>query len=309
MSSDNDSDNDDDKDITVTKVNGLSEVVPLPLVNQYDYTKEDSSPVPDGQNNTQDMFVRLAVYLRKYSSVNDDQENGLLVAFFDQDTPGKTIVNTGPLIVNTQNLGHGNRARGFYLESADIVVSLSGVAGALLVGTFPQDTMAGGTISSTTGWNVSGSAGMFGDTPTGSIGFGYSRSNTTSHTYKCIEISNESRDTLHHRYYMAGTTDPHGSSYRSWKDLVWGLHASGFDKITLRGLYPEVSGDDLPIVSQGFWSIPGDFAGTLYVDIDLSFTMQMVACHGSGSLNEQEASNWPPVSQPTVSRSIAVNWP
>lgn len=188
---------------------------------------------------TQKAIVRLRMTVTKFESKTVPQHNGLWVRFFDADTLGQTIVNSG------QPVTDGDELRGWYLDHVELYLTMNDPQRVPFQGSRPQSKNQTGTITSTAGFNVSG--GLAGSGPSMSIG--YTKSQSTTEQLQGVTFSNKSTTDLLHYYTLSAFVGGHAAP--ASKGIVY-----GGDTPHLRRPPAQCFGDDLPIISQAYWTIP-----------------------------------------------------
>ncbi|MCB0109069.1 MAG: hypothetical protein KDE53_24270 [Caldilineaceae bacterium] len=283
---------------SMTELPIYQENIDVPITYTYDKAIWDHA-YPTTASMTQTGFVRLRVVLSTISSLDGKpQHNGIWVRFFDEDTIGGSMVSAGTPIANDDEKG-----RGWFLESAQVGVNVTG-DGVMFQGSQPNTKDQTGSVSSSSGFNVSG--GLFGDAPMATAGFSTNRS--VSYDYKSVTFTNDSSRQLLHRYQMSGTTGSHASSYNHYSDMVWGgTDAFGHHAQVRTPAAECFNPGNLPIISQGFWTVPQSFQGLVPVNINLSLKWVIVLLHDKDGIGDYSYHYW--WQETPIIRQLKVKWP
>ncbi|WP_088283109.1 hypothetical protein [Ideonella sp. A 288] len=150
----------------------------------------------------------------------------------------------------------------------------------------PEGTNQSGSISSSVSYNVNGSAGFFGDTPTGNAGGGVTFGTTRSHSVTDFTFAQHSdANVLRHEITMSQSRG--GKTYSSWMDLVSDGAPNLINAKPELNQPPVLALSNLPIPGQAVW-MNENAAGlaeqlTLHVSINPTYVV-VEGVPGQGSL-------------------------
>lgn len=160
--------------------------------------------------------------------------------------------------------------RGYFLEKVEVIMELRH-EDALLVSDGPATDATGGSVTSSSSWNVSGDFSGGGSPSAGgaaglTIGRSYSE-NLTDFTV----VNNSSGQKAIHNYLLSATNKVDGGGkmkYSNWTDLFPMDVEGQFTGVRLNEP-PALAKSNIPIPSQAIWRLDGNFNGkvTFYIKI------------------------------------------
>ncbi len=190
---------------------------------------------------SQNPFARLYIF----AEVFEGSKPELLISLF-KNGAGQTVIAA----VNNDNeetmIKTGGGAVGYYIEKVDVQIKVNN------------------------GFQCN--AGMMGDMPTVNIGGSIGQSYSKSQSYPNILFRNKSTNSrLHHEYTLDSTEN---GKYEKPSNLV---KTNAWDgKGSLVKPPPMMTGDNLPIISQGVWQGPQNFQGAVNIDVTIETTFKYI---------------------------------
>ncbi|MCB9432501.1 MAG: hypothetical protein H6668_11000 [Ardenticatenaceae bacterium] len=152
--------------------------------------------------------------------------------------------------------------RGYFLEKAEVIMEVRH-QNALLVSDGPDTDMGGGSVTSSSTWNVGGDFSIS-KSPSvgGNAGLTIGRSYSETLTDFVVQ-NNSTGNKAIHNYLLGATSKVDGGGkmkYSSWRDL-FPMDAEGqLTGVRLNDV-PALSKSNIPIPSQAIWRLDGDFRG------------------------------------------------